>query len=115
MARQLRKEIYELSRDFPKEEMFGLSSQLRRAATSISANLSEGSGRASNLDKANFTNMAYTSALEIIDHLVGALDLHYIEEDKYCDLRNFIDQIINKLNALYRYQLKDEVSLKKKL
>lgn len=59
--------------------------------------------------------MSYTSALETIDHLVYSFDMKYIEEDIYIKLRKDIDQIINKLNALYKYHLSKNHDLKSKL
>ena len=115
LAREFRKEIYIVSSNFPKEEMFGLTSQVRRSSSSISDNLAEGSGRATNIDKAKFTNISYTSALETVNHLIGAYDLGYISNDKYEELRILLDEIINKINSLYKYQLKKEKSLKLKI
>ncbi|MEZ5031439.1 MAG: four helix bundle protein [Saprospiraceae bacterium] len=115
LARAFKKEIYQITLRFPSEEKFGYTSQIRRAAPSITVNLAEGSGRASNVDKANFTNMAYTSALEVIDHLIGVYDLEFISEELYTSLRIDLDHIINKLNALYKYQMKQETSLKQKI
>ncbi|MFH5834027.1 four helix bundle protein [Halalkalibaculum sp. DA384] len=115
LARQLRKDIYKVSSQFPKEELFGLTSQVRRSTNSICDNLAEGSGRATNIDKAKYTNMSYTSALETINHLIGAYDLNYIDNQKYTQLRKQLDEIVNKLNALYKYQLKSEESLKERL
>ena len=107
--------MYLVTKNFPGEEKFGLTSQIRRAASSITVNLAEGSGRASNVDKAHFTNMAITSALEVIDHLIGAFDLEYIVEKDYTAKRIQLDEIIAKLNNLYKYQLKQEESLKSKM
>ena len=115
LARGLRKDIYKISGDFPKDELFGLTSQIRRSTNSISDNLAEGSGRATSLDKAKFTNIAYTSALETVNHIIGAYDLEYIDESRYTRLRVKLDEILNKLNSLYRYQLKSEESLKNKM
>lgn len=113
-ARLFKKEIKNLTKSFPKEERFGLISQLDRSVSSISANLAEGSGRASNMDQAHFTNMSYSSGLECIDHLNSALDLSYIEEKTYTELRIQLDVILSKLNSLYRFQIKNNNSLKKK-
>ena len=90
-------------------------SQIRRASASVTANLAEGSGRASNIDKANFTNISYASCLELIDHLNSSFDLDYISEKTHEEFRLKIDPIISGLNALYKYQLNEEVSLKKKM
>ena len=115
LARGLKKDIYQLSKLFPKEEMFGLTSQVRRSMGSITTNLAEGSGRASNIDKAHFTNICYSSGLETIDHLITAHDLEFIDNETYESLRLRLDELINKLNSLYKYQLKSEQSLKSKM
>lgn len=100
---------------FPQEERYGLTSQLRRAADSIPANIAEGSGRASAADQAHFTNMACSSALEVINHLNLAFLLGYIKHEDYQNKRFALDEIINKLNALYRFQLNNNKSLKNKV
>lgn len=97
---------------FPSEERFGLTSQLRRSADSISANLAEGSGRASVADRAHFTNIAYSSGLETINHLNLALRLQFVDDSGYQYLREQIEKILNKLNALYKHQLKEGQNLK---
>ena len=104
-ARKYKKNVYQITGNFPKEELFGLTSQIRRSAGSITSNLAEGSGRASDKDKAHFTNIAYTSALETIDHIITALDMNFISKETYIDSRKSLDEIINKLNALYKYQI----------
>lgn len=113
-ALQLSVEIRVSIKDFPIEENFGLKSQIRRAVDSISANIAEGSGRASHLDQAHFTNMAYSSALEVINHLNVSKKLNYILEEEYHQLRLQLDKIINQLNALYKYQLNNKNNLKQR-
>jgi four helix bundle protein len=115
LARKFRIEAKLLCKLFPNEEKFDLISQVNRAASSISANIAEGSGRSSNLDQAHFTNMSYSSALEVIDHLNTALDMNYINEEKYIEMRIMLDEILNKLNSLYRYQIKNKETLKKRV
>jgi len=107
-ARELKVKIYEITRGFPKEELFGLTSQVRRSSGSITANLAEGAGRATDKDKAYFTNNAYSSALETIDHLITSKDFNYISEKEYSDFRLMLDEIINKLNSLYKTPGKTE-------
>tara|TARA_R110002126_G_scaffold286935_3_gene439252 strand:- start:29920 stop:30315 length:396 start_codon:yes stop_codon:yes gene_type:complete len=114
-ARKFKIGIKKMSSLFPKEERFDLISQMNRASASISANLAEGSGRSSNFDQAHFTNISYASGLEIIDHLNTALDLHYIQKEEYEQTRIKLDGILSKLNALYKYQLRNTNTLKKKL
>ncbi|MDZ7755166.1 four helix bundle protein [Rhodohalobacter sp.] len=111
-ARKFKKTVYQVTGNFPKEELFGLTSQIRRSAGSITSNLAEGSGRASDKDKAHFTNMAYTSALETIDHVITALDMNFISKETYIDSRKSLDEIINKLNSLYKYQIGRKSNLK---
>ena len=114
-ARKFKIDIKKMSSLFPKEERFDLISQMNRASASISANLAEGSGRSSNFDQAHFTNISYASGLKIIDHLNTALDLHYIQKDEYEQTRIKLDGILSKLNALYKYQLRNTNTLKKKM
>src|SRR5690554_1674120 len=105
LAREIRVDIYILTRAFPREEQFNLTSQIRRAIGSVTANLVEGSGRATDKDRARFTNNAYSSALEVLDHLIAAFDLKFIEEEEYISQRIRLDKLINKLNAYYKYQM----------
>ncbi len=115
LARKFKIEIKLMSQLFPKEERFDLTSQVNRSSASISANLAEGSGRSSNFDQAHFTNISFSSALETIDHLNTALDMSYINEEKYTELRVKLDAILNKLNSLYKYQINNKETLKKKV
>jgi len=114
LARRFKVEIKLLSQTFLKEERFELISQMNRSSASIAANLAEGSGRSSNFDQAHFTNLSFSTGLETIDHLNTALDLNYIDESKYTDIRVKLDAILNKLNALYKYQINNKETLKKK-
>jgi four helix bundle protein len=114
LARELRNEIYALTRDFPVEEKYGVVSQIRRAVNSITDNLAEGSGRASNTDRAHFVNIAYTSSLEVINQLITSHDQHYIATELYEELRVKMDHLINKLNSFYKYQLNKGTSVKKR-
>ena len=110
--RPFKKEVYTITQGFPKEELFGLTSQIRRSAVSMSANLAEGSGRISASDRAHFTNLSYSSALETLDHLHTSLDLEYLTEQDFQRLREELSNIIGMLNGLYQYQLKEGNNLK---
>lgn len=101
--------------NFPISEQFKLTKQLERSVDSIGSNLAEGSGRSSSLDQAHFTNMAFGSALETINHLNLAFLLKYISEEKFVQLRMDLDKIINQLNSLYKYQLNNKQGLKSRL
>ena len=111
-TRVLKKDIYKFTKDFPREEMFGLTSQIRRSVSSITANLAEGAGRATDKDKAYFTNLAYSSALETIDHIITSFDLEYVSEGVYVETRKKLDRIINKLNSLYKHHYNRGKNLK---
>ncbi len=93
-------EIYKISADFPKEEKFGLVSQIRRAVVSISLNISEGSGRGTNKDFNNFLNVAYGSALEVENLLILSFDLGFITEAVLSDLITKVNEIQKMINGL---------------
>jgi four helix bundle protein len=99
-SRELVKEVYSITEQFPKQELFGLTSQMRGAASSISSNLSEGSGRSSPKDQAHFYQMAYSSNLELLNHFYTALDLNYIKKESFDKVRNQICSLSFKINAL---------------
>ncbi len=80
--------IYKLTRDFPKDEIFAITSQLRRAASSVSANIAEGFGRSSTKDKIHFYTMAYGSLLEVKNFLYLAEKLGYLQKSE-------LDMLIN--------------------
>ena len=98
------KEIYRLVKVFPGEEKYGMASQLRRAAVSVSNNLAEGSARKTKKDQSNFTTMSYSSLMEVLNMLILANELEYIHEKDYLKLRPLVEEIANKLNALRNAQ-----------
>ncbi|MCH7414636.1 four helix bundle protein [Belliella sp. R4-6] len=104
-SRIFRVNIRKLLKTFPLEEKYDLVSQLKRAADSIGTNIAVGSGRSSNFDQAHFTNVAFSSAMEVIDHLNTSLDMNYISQEKYEELRFELDRIAYMLNSLYKFQL----------
>lgn len=75
--------VYELTKDFPKEEIFGLVSQLRRAAVSITSNIAEGFSRRSSKEKLQFYSMARGSLTELQNQLLIARDVKYITEKTF--------------------------------
>ncbi len=90
--------IYQITKDFPKDEIFGITTQIKRAALSISANIAEGFGRFHYLDKAKFYLNARGSLLELKSHLLIACDLRFIDDKVTKHLINDIDQLGIKLN-----------------
>lgn len=74
--------VYSLAKSFPKEEIFGITSQIKRSAASVSANIAEGFGRNTQKDKLQFYHIAYGSLLETKNFLYLANKLKYIDTDK---------------------------------
>lgn len=101
-ARIFTREIYIFSKNFPDEEKFGLTSQIRRSAMSIAANIAEGSSRKTDKDKARFINVAYSSAIEVLNYLILSKDLEWLKEEEYIELREKIEKITNQLNSFYK-------------
>lgn len=79
-------EIYRHTREFPKEEVFALTSQLRRAAVSITSNIAEGFGRRTKADRTHFYDMARASLAEVQSQLLIARDVDYLEQSKFNSL-----------------------------
>jgi len=98
--------IYKLTDKFPSDEKFGIVSQLRRAAISISSNIAEGSSRNSLKDQVRFTEIAYGSALEVYCQLAISLDLNFITEIEFQKMNTSLKEITNKLNSLKNSQIK---------
>ncbi len=102
---QLSKLIYYLTLSFPKEETYGLTSQIRRAMISVSSNIAEGSSKNSLKDQARFSEIAFGSLLEVLNQIILAFELSYISEENYIDCRNKIEIISRQLNALKKSQV----------
>ena len=102
-SRDLAKSIYIITKDYPNEEKFGLVSQLRRSAISVSSNIVEGSYRSTNKDKAYFMNIAFSSLMELLSQLTISKDLEYISDKQFSDIRSLIEKTSNKLASLSNY------------
>ena len=98
-------QIYSITNKFPSNEKFGLVSQLNRAAVSIASNLAEGTSRTSKKDQAHFSQIAFSSLMEVLCQLSIAFELNFIKKDEYVNIRRFAEEISNKINALRNYQL----------
>ncbi len=92
--------VYRETSNFPKDERFGLTSQLRRAAVSIPSNIVEGSGRDSEADYLRFLNIAYGSASETCYQLSLAYRLGYMSDDSYRKIEQKSDETARVLNGL---------------
>lgn len=105
MSRKLAVDLYIMTRLFPKEEMYALSGQLKRASLSVASNIAEGTSRTTAKDKAHFSKIAFSSHMETLNQLIIASDLYYINDDKLGELRLRINEIGNKINALRKSQI----------
>ena len=99
-ARKLVVAVYRALEDFPGKEKYGLSSQISRAAVSITANIAEGSVRFSQKEKARFYEIAFGSAIEVLSHLIISKELGYIKEEQLATFRAQIVEITKMLSAL---------------
>ncbi len=91
--------IYKITKQFPKEELFGLVNQIRRAAISIAANIAEGYIRIGSKDKLRFFNISQGSLEETRNFIILSKDLEYISEDEKTALSSQAEEISRILNA----------------
>jgi len=103
-SRILVKIVYEITKNFPEKENFGLTSQLQRAAISIPTNIAEGSGRNSNKDFARFLEIAISSAFEVETEIILSHDLGYISENVLNETISKVQEI-QKMIYVYRNSL----------
>lgn len=90
---------YRITRSFPRDELFGLTSQIRRACASVAANIAEGCGRGSDADMARFLYMAMGSASEAEYHFLLAHDLGFLEEKEYRQINSQIVEVKRMLTG----------------
>lgn len=96
-AHRLTLGVYQKSKSFPKEEIYGLTSQIRRACISIPNNITEGCGRNTNLDFAHFLQISLGSTNEVDYLLLLAKDLGYLPFEEYLELEEQLNKIRAKL------------------
>jgi four helix bundle protein len=101
-SHQLALAIYKVTKEFPKEELYGLTSQIRRASMSIPTNIAEGCGRNTDADFARFLKMAMGSASETEYQLILARDLEFLPKDLYEKLHNDTEEVKRMLASLLK-------------
>ena len=106
LSRELVKDVYQISKQFPNEERYILANQLQRAVISIVSNIAEGSSRSSLKEQVRFIEIAYGSLMEVYTQLNVAVDLNYLTTDAFEVFSVRIKEISNKLNALRNSHLK---------
>ena len=95
-------EVYEATRGFPREELYGLTSQMRRAAASVCANIAEGCGRRGSHEFARFLDIALGSASELEYHLLLSADLKLLNRDTRARLNSAVVQVKRMIGSLLR-------------
>ena len=105
-------EIYKITEGFPKEEVFGLTSQIRRASSSIGINIVEGCGRGSDEDFKRFLRNASGSAFEVEYILLLSKDLSYISEEKFLELSPKAEELKMKISKLI-LKIEEDINKKK--
>jgi four helix bundle protein len=100
LSRTLVLDVYKLTQTFPKEEMFGLTNQIRRAAVSIPSNIAEGAARTGAREFAQFLNFARGSLSELETQLLIATDLGYIKNDN--PVFAIIDRVSRLITGLHK-------------
>ncbi len=103
-ARSLTTWIYEITKHFPSEEKFGMVSQMRRAALSIASNIAEGTSRTSLKDQAHFSTISYSSTIELLNQLIIAKDLGFIDDDLFLIGREKISKQTLLISFLRKWQ-----------
>ena len=99
MAIEMANEVHLLTREFPKEEMFSLTIQMKRAADSISLNIAEGSTGQSNPEQVRFIGYAQRSALEVVNCLYLANKRNYIDQIEFDKFYNELERLVAKIQA----------------
>jgi four helix bundle protein len=99
-AHEITLTVYRCTRDFPREETYGLVSQLRRCSSSVAANLAEGCGRSGNVEFGRFLAIAMGSASELEYHLLLAHDLGYLTTEAFDELNVQVVDMRRMLNGL---------------
>ena len=105
-------EVYKITESFPKEEIFGLTSQIRRASSSIGINIVEGCGRGSDEDFKRFLRNASGSAFEVEYILLLSKDLNYISEEKFIELTPKEEELKIKISKLI-LKIEEDINKKK--
>lgn len=107
-AKDLTKIVYRHTGTFPVEERFGLTNQIRRAAISVASNIAEGQGRLSRKDQAHFTEVAYSSLMEVVCQADIATELGFLGESGHREIRDLAEILGFRLSALHTSQLNTE-------
>jgi len=92
--------VYRVTRSFPSDERFGLTNQMRRAAVSVSSNIAEGSGRASDIDFARFLEFSYSSLMEVVSEATIASRESFLPKQAFDNICRDSDELARMLSGL---------------
>lgn len=109
-AMLLLKEVYAITKLYPKEELFALTAQTKRSAISVPSNIAEGCGRKTKKDTSHFLHIARGSLYELETQLNIALMVEYISEKKFNQLSILLDECLRILNGLITRYEKDDLT-----
>ena len=93
-------EVYAISKQFPTEERYGLTTQVNRSALSVPSNIAEGSGRGTNKDFANFLSIAIGSLYELETQIIVARQLNFIKEEQFNKLSKMVNELEKMINGI---------------
>lgn len=99
-------EIYQITDSFPKSELYGLTSQIRRCSVSIPSNIAEGQRRGHKAEYIQFLRISYGSGAELETQLLISLKVGYLKQAEYGKLTNGLEEIMKMLNRLISVLLK---------
>lgn len=108
LSKTLVKDIYGMTAEFPVNEKYALSDQMRRAVVSIPSNIAEGTSKTSPKEQYHFLEISYGSLMELMCQTEIAFDLYYISKDQFC-------QIEEEIGNIYKMLLSMQASLKSRL
>lgn len=99
---ELSVKIYNITRKFPKEEIYGLTSQMRRCSVSIPSNIAEGKNRATRKDFSQFLRIAYGSGAELETQIEISKKLNFIDSESFSEAEILLDEIMRMLNVMIK-------------
>jgi four helix bundle protein len=105
MSKKLIVQIYHTLLHFPKDELYGLTSQMKRASISVASNIAEGNQKRSKKEKIHYLNIAQGSLVELDCQLEIALDLNFMDKDKYRSAMELVDKTGYLLTRLIQSEL----------
>ena len=101
-SRELVKNVYKLTKKYPKEEIYALTSQVRRSVVSIPSNIAEGAGHSSKKEFSRFLEIAYASTCELDTQIILSFDLNFINQDELNASAGYIEELQKMLNGLIK-------------